>query len=209
MKPAPRCPPRSQIGFTLIEVVIATALAAMVMAGLVASMRTFGASLSKTEERVEKLDEMRLGSEFLRRVLEAPVTDIRRAPVDGKTALHFAGSADSIVLLGNLPARNGLGGLSLIRIAARDEGGARNLLLQSVPYAGEDRGAPLDDAEPQLIIGHIDAWRIAYRDPTTREWAPQWTETERLPDMLRIEIEREGRRWPDIVVALRPLGALP
>lgn len=200
---------RSQSGFTLIEVVIATAIAALVMAGLIASMRTFGASLSKTEERVERLDEMRLGTEFLRRVLEAPVTDIRRAPLDGKSDLYFAGGADNIALLGNLPARNGLGGLSLVRIGLRDEGGERNLVLQAVPFAGNERSASPDAAEPQLIVSRVDALRFAYRAADTREWTAQWTDGEKLPDMLRIEIEREGRRWPDIVVALRPLGALP
>ena len=56
-------------GFTLVEVLVATALLSLVMLGLLTAMRSFAQSETRIDERIRIDDDLRVSERFLRLVM--------------------------------------------------------------------------------------------------------------------------------------------
>lgn len=201
---------RGQRGFTLVEVIIAASLASLVMLGIISAVRTFGTSLSKAEDRVERTDEMRLASEYLRQLLQNVVADLRQPLPDGTLHVYYVGEAQHLQFLTNVPPRHGMGGMSIVDLSLASNGGDTDLVMRAVPWVPQpERMASLDEARPEILIPQVTALRLGYRHPDTGEWSDQWADTDKVPDLLRVEIARSGQSWPPLLIRLQPLGAAP
>lgn len=195
---------RAASGFTLVEVVIALSLLALVMLGLVSAMATFGRTATTMEGRFERGDEARLVSEFLRGALGRVPEHYRQRLDDARMAVMFEGSNSELRWLGVMPPRHGMGGLHHFRLSAAATEIGPSLALQYVPYLGGDTMPDWGAVEPRLLSGRITGFDIGYAGAGDEGWADAWVGEEELPQLVRLAIASEHGAWPDLIVRVRP-----
>jgi general secretion pathway protein J len=69
-------------GFTLIEVMIALTLLSMIMVAIIAAMRTFGNTKATIQQVTNRVDEIRVVSEFLRKTIGSAMPVLQQGGLD-------------------------------------------------------------------------------------------------------------------------------
>lgn len=193
------------VGFTLVEVVVALTLLSLVLLGLVSALRSFGQTSTRLEAQTLIVDDLRLVSALLQRTISRASSSKYQDPADQVVRTWFAGSAEGLVWLGQLPARHGIGGLNHLRLFVSGKSGAtdRNrLLLQMVPYAGNENRPDWNALEPRVLLDDIDSLHLQYQGVGETDWQDFWNEPEVLPGLVRLVAAVRGRPWPPIVIRL-------
>ncbi len=197
-------------GFTLLEVLIATALLSLVLIGLLTAMRAFARSEERIDERVRIDEELRVTDGFLRGVLAAIAPRQRPQPAGGATAeIDFSGSADEMRWIGVMPARHGAGGLYRFRLFVRPSGVGEPaaLVLEFSPFVVGFE-APLDPSSvrSRVMVSPVAGVRFRYQDDLAsgEQWHDAWPHADRLPQRIGLVIEGTKRSWPGIVVGVVP-----
>jgi general secretion pathway protein J len=204
-------------GFTLIEVVIALALSAMVMLGLVSALASLGATASRIDERAGQSDRQWLVNEFLRATLSSATGQLQYTRTDGSQSIYFHGEAQMLEWLGSMPARYGVGGLHHFRLLLQNDDAASGtrLVLQYAPYitpTTETPGFESADFSTHVLATAVSAFSIAYQSKPEREdedavWSDSWDDAVRPPGRVRIQIDAENTAWPPLVTALGAVDA--
>lgn len=193
--------PTAGRGFTLIEVVIALTLVAVILTGLVSALVSFGKTSTRVEERALTSDDVRLVYAFLEQSLSAAAPRVRVRPEDAVPVSWFEGSGTELEWLGLMPARHGVGGLYHLRLGAeRGDDGRRALLLHYLPYAGDDPPPDWGAAESHLLLDGVTAFDLAYRALDEDEWRAEWSAIEVLPARVKVGLAVRGQAWPELIV---------
>lgn len=190
-------------GFTLVEVVVALTLLALILLGLVGAMRTFGQTSARLEAQTLAVDDLRLVGALLQRTIARASRATHQDPADQSVRIWFAGGGEGLTWLGQLPARHGAGGLSHLRLFAEDKPGGegrRRLLLQMAPYAGATHPPDWGMLEPRVLLDDVDTLRLQYQGYGEAEWREVWDDPAVLPRFVRIAIVVDGRPWPPVLV---------
>jgi general secretion pathway protein J len=201
---------RAQAGFTLLELVIALTLLALMSGVLYGALGFAGRSWEGGEAKAEATSAMRLTHEFLRAQLEGqhPLR-MHKMP---EFPLVFAGRADEVRFAAPLPARITGGGIWYYRLAHVREGDRERLVLQRVVPDLEAAALPeFDRADRSILAEDIAELRVAYygRDPgaaasVAPTWRDRWDDRNRLPLLVRIDVApKRGPAWPTLLVAPR------
>jgi general secretion pathway protein J len=193
-------------GFTLIEVVIALSLLALIMLGLVSALSTFGRTASSMDQRFERGDEARLVGEFLRGTLERVSARTMMLTGDGALRPMFEGTSSELQWVGVMPARHGVGGLYHFRLFVAQDVSGPVLALQYLPYIGGNLMPDWGGAAMRDLVGGLRHLDIAYAGADEGEWFSQWLAEEEVPQLMRLSIDARDASWPDLVVRLRPTG---
>ncbi len=198
---------RTLRGFTLIEVLVATALLAAGLALAFATLRAATATVERGEEMARQAERIRAVEGFLRRRLAS--AHPFAFEVDERTGepLRFTGEADRMQFVSDLPPYLGHGGPALHDLAVvRDRDGLRLEVSFATVLAGQTwREEPPRPPEP--LADGLGSVRLSYRgidrEGALTGWLSQWPDSSQLPLQVRIEIEgeREGP-WPPLVVSL-------
>jgi general secretion pathway protein J len=202
---------RSARGFTLIEVLLASALLAAGLTLAFATILGATATTRRGEELAQANEQMRAVLGFLRR----RIAGARGATFDTDQStglpMRFVGDRERMRFVADLPDYIGRGGPNLhdLRIE-RDGDGVRLLLDLAVVQAGTsvlERGR-----EPELLAGGLRSARFRYRglgaDGELADWQDEWTAVEQLPLLVEVTlVGADGREWPTLVVAPRLAGA--
>lgn len=192
--------PRRGAGFTLIEVVIALALVAVILAGLVSALVSFGKTSARIEERTLISDDVRLTYAFLEQSLSPATPRVWVRPRDLTQVSWFQGGDGELEWLGLMPARHGVGGLYHLRLGVeRGPRGAGRLMLSYLPYTGDD---PPDwsRAESHLLLDGVTGFALAYRALDEDEWRSEWRDVQVLPARVKMDLAVRGQPWPPLVV---------
>ena len=200
-----------QRGFTLIEVLLATALLASGLALGFATLRAATATVDRGEAMAERTERMRAVEGFLRRRLAGAQMISFAQDTGTGGALRFVGEADRIRFVADLPSYLGRGGPHLHDIAVHGRGDDAALAVSfGMVLAGEtieeDQPRP-----PEPLVEGLTGLRILYRgidqEGALTEWMDAWEAYESLPLQVSIEIESDdGGAWPPMVVALPQAG---
>jgi general secretion pathway protein J len=201
---------RRQHGFTLLELVIALTLLALMSGVLYGALGFAGRSWEGGEAKAEETSSMRLSHTFLRAQLEGqhPLR-MRKMP---EHPLVFAGSRDELRYAAPLPPRISGGGIWYYRLAVVREGDRSRLVLErQVPDLDAGSLPEFERADRSILAEDIGEVRLSYfgRDSgasnlTTPTWRERWDDRNRLPLMIRIDVvPRRGPAWPTLVVAPR------
>jgi general secretion pathway protein J len=198
-----------QRGFTLIELVVAMALLGTMMlllySGLSFSLRGWDAGDANGRRSVDR----RIGENFVRRELSELFPMRWKEPMAVKFA--FEGGRDHLKFVSSRPADISQGGLSLVGLEVQEEGrGSRkkNLVMRRAMPDDEAKSfAPLDAAEPFVLIAGVDSVVFEYfgaeNDFTPPQWNDAWKWDARVPEMIRLHIRTEdGAPQPEMVVRL-------
>jgi general secretion pathway protein J len=198
----------AQRGFTLIELVVAMVLLATMMlllySGLSFSVRSWDAGDANGRRTADR----RLGENFLRRELSELFPMRWKEPNVVKFA--FEGERDHMRFVSSRPAGIAQGGLSLVGIEVQDEGRGsrrRNLVMRRAMLGDEQKSfAPLEAAEPVVLIAGVDSVSFEYfgaeTDFATPQWTDSWKWSFKMPEVVRVRIRGEEGVLPEMAVRL-------
>lgn len=200
-----------QRGFTLIEMLLATALLAAGLALAFATLRAATATANRGESLAQRNERMRAVQGFLRaRIAAARPVAFAIDPATG-LARRFAGDERQLEFVADLPDYLGRGGPHLHRLMVERDGDGVRLLVGFHMVQG---GAVVEDPDPiapEVLVEGLRAVRFRYRglDAQRRPgaWQSRWDAAEALP--LQVEIrfqDRDGDAWPPLLVALPLAG---
>lgn len=203
---------RAVAGFTLMEVLVATALLAGAMTLGFATLRAASSAATRGEQKAQRNERMRAVEGFLRRRIASalPVS----YDVDERSGIpsRFRGEPDRIRFVADLPAYLGRGGPHLhdIRVV-RDGDGVRLQVAFAVVLANEIIEEP-DPRPPELLADGLREVKLSYRalDAQNRvgDWQGAWEQSDRMPLQVKIEIvDGRGDRWPPVVVSMPQAGS--
>ena len=203
---------RQSRGFTLVELMVALALFAILAGILFGSLRLAGRSADAGEEKAQASSGMRLASDYLREQLTSQHPQRMRKMLE--FPILFGGTQDEVRYAATLPGRVGVGGMWYYKLLVENVPGKQfpALVLERVMPDLDGLSLPsFSDAERSVLADDIKSVKISYygRDrgasldqaPT---WRNTWDDTQLLPVLVQIEVTpRMGDPWPPIVVAPR------
>lgn len=174
-------------GFTLIEVLIAITLLAIIVAVGFAVVRTGLRSWGAGEARFQVAEQRATGIGFLRNYL-ANALPVRENSASGLPVFSFIGAPQSVQFIAFPPDHVAHGMMYRFRLYA--EAGALRVSMQ--PY-GKPLLTPLLEAEQALILDQIREVRFAYfgsdqNQPGKPYWRPSWQQSF-FPELIGIHIE--------------------
>lgn len=204
-------------GFTLIEMLLATALLAMGVALAFAALRSAVVSVERAQGLADRTDEVRSAQQFLRRQLgaarpipwqppEASGEEERKALIGEPERIRFAAS---------MPGYLSFGGPYLQTLALERGDTGLQLVFEHAMLAGDQ---VLDDVgqPPHPLLEGIAEARFSYRGLDSQgelgDWQDRWEEVSWMPLLVRLDLRMADERsyWPPLEMQL-PLafGAQP
>ncbi len=194
-------------GFTLLEVLGALALLALLLVGVYGGIRSATHGARSGTAAIERMDAISAAQGFLRRelaqALAQPIgTDDHGQPV------FFAGSAHEMRFVAPLPGYLGTLGpqLQVLKLVAGGQDGQR--LEYQLAMLPPDGSAPTALGKPQVLLDHIKQGGFRYRgrDASGADvaWGDDWPDGSRLPQLVSVRLVLQGAHdWPDLDVPLR------
>ncbi len=188
--------PRGVAGYTLLEILLALAVAGLLLAALshgtwfgLFAWRQQGLDLAWTND-----------AESADRALRAMFRDIRpAAELQGRPPLIGAPETCEIVTMMPIPVE-GSSGPAVVRIAV-DE--AHRLVLRWQPAPHARWLSPLPPPRDAVLMDGVGRIEFAYWNDPAGGWLREW-QGPGLPRLIRLRIvfpASDRRHWPDIVVA--------
>ena len=196
-------------GFTLLELIIAMMLLALMSSLLYGTLSLSAGSWDKGEAKAVQSADMRLTEEFLRQSLTAQHPLRMHKALD--QPLYFQGTRDTLAYAGVLPGRAG-GGIYYFQLAVtRATDNSSLVLARMLPDAEATKVPVFDSADKSSLANGIAEVRFSYfgRDTDSNAaveptWRQEWRDPNVLPLMIRIDvIPEKGVAWPSLVVEPR------
>lgn len=196
-----------QGGFTLLEVLAAMVLLALLMLGIYAGIRTATATVRAGSAAIERNEQLAAAQQFLRRELSQVLAQTIGHGADGSNVV-FVGGVHELRYVAPLPGYlNPLGPqLQQVQLVPDGAGGLR--LEVRLGMLAPDGGSSLPLGEPQVLVDGIIEGRFSYTGtdaagrPVT--WTSTWPEGQQLPSLVRINLRLRGNAsWPEMLIPLR------
>ena len=198
----------AQQGFTLLELLVALVVFGLLLTTAYAGLRTAVTGWERAEIRIEAREEQRAVTRFLRRTL-AEITPLARIG-QGTWAVWFEGTPERLVFTSTMPALVAAGGVQEMALAVGvdEASGQRGLLLTWQPLDPEAEPGAFDstDRTTRLLAENVDKLSFEFFGSAESEneprWHFRWEARRRLPEMIRVVVEGQQRRWPAMVARI-------
>ncbi len=205
-----------QRGFTLLELLVVMSLLSLIMVGLVSALRSMAQTESRIDQRLERLDEIRVARTFLQQTLGRVSAMTLDAPgASGKRVVSFAATPDSLSWVGIMPARPSVGGRHFFRLAIEDTATGRDLVLRFLSWTPDIAFPDWSTAESRVLVSGISQITVQAKGmPPTGQyvsqawpvgWQDGWPVAEVLPEQVRLGLVDPQGDWPEWNIALRAL----
>jgi type II secretion system protein J len=195
--------PQNSLGFTLIEVVLALSIFALIGAVLYGAFSLSHSAVAKSQASFEDNQKLRSFTDLLGSYVRSAYP-YRQSVQD--TTVFFDGQEDQLTFVSSISLAMGGRGMSKIRVAweAAEEGEGAIQLEEEVPVRfnlSEDRdpGGLRNDV---IIRERVKDFRFAYLDPKSEDerWEERWDGREKLalPRAVRVSYRNhDGKeiRW--------------
>ena len=200
--------PSARNGFTLIEVLLATALLAAALALGFATLSAATATVRRGEQLAQANERMRAVAGFLRtRIPSARAIGFMVDP-DSGAPIRFVGTPERMRFVADLPDYLGRGGPYLHDISVVGE--ERDHIGLQVVFAQVQNAAAIAESsprKPETLADGLASVQFRYRalDATGKlgDWQERWIDSDRLPLQVSVRITpAAGAPWPDLVIAL-------
>jgi general secretion pathway protein J len=200
-------------GFSLIELLAALVLLALISAVLYGSISLVADSWDRGEAKSQQTRQMRLTEEFLRTTLAA-ARPLRLYGAN-ESPFPFAGADNWVAFPGLLPERLGLGGggLYYFRLALTpDEKGFQLTLARVIPQYDAARPPEFREADVSVLADGIRTLKLQYfgsvyeqgPDESQPIWRDRWDDRLQWPVLIRVDVTPvQGPAWPPLIVELK------
>jgi len=203
---------RHHRGFTMIELLVALGLFALMSSVLFGSLRLASRSTDAGEEKAQASSGMRLASDYLRTQLGSQHPQRMRKILE--FPLLFGGSADEVRYTAPLPGRVGLGGMWYYKLSVAPVPGKQRTALvldRMIPDLDALSMPTFTEAERSVLADDIKSIKVSYfgRDrgtslDTAPTWRANWEDSQLLPILIQVEVTpRAGEPWPPLLIAPR------
>lgn len=190
-----------EAGFTLVEMLVCLAVAALIGTLLVNAVRISGIA-SAAIARATAAEEVQSVRDHLRRTLGS----LARRRAEGERPALLGGPAALSARIG--PDRSVARSAELVialATVARADGGYDLVERRAAP----DAGSAENGGRPEILLERVAGLAIRYFGAPSRNvrpgWHAAWAAPDRQPTLLEIEVAFEAadrRRWPPLLVAL-------
>jgi len=195
-------------GFTLLEILLALTLLALVMLGVWGAMAGATRITHAADAVMARSENVRTVQQFLRRYVSAAQLQPYLAEGDTRARM-FAGDATSMHYVAPLPMQSGHAGLYVQTISLhKNPSGGLSLELAYQPYTAD---AP-ETANPvtHLLLSDLRGGKFQYLAAAAfgkpAAWRDDWGAVNGLPLAVRIHLDPAWRArvpFPDMVIPLR------
>lgn len=208
----------NQHGFTLVEVLVAVSLLSLIMVALGSAMRTMAQTEIRVDQRLQRMDELRVARGFLQQVLGRVSARKEPAPSSqGGTQVAFKATERSIEWVGVMPARHGLGGRFFFRLQPEDTAEGLSLVLRFKAWDIQATGFPdWSQTEARTLVEHLIDFQVSAegrpsggQSPSPQwpiGWVLGWPVPDQLPQRVRLQWSSASGLWPDLVVPVIALS---
>jgi len=207
-------------GFTLLEVLVAMVIMAVIMTTAFGALRLGGRSWEAGVARATDNERFRAVAGLMRRQLSQIIP--MSWPDVKKKRIAFEGASDQLRFVSPAPQQYRQAGLFEYGLSAQRDGPDTNLILSFIPF-NPDAEAFQRPARNQQLLLVAGLQRVSFdyfgspgnartRARTSRQppgWQPSWpADATRFPDLIRVRMEvNEGQQpWPDLYLALHAGG---
>ena len=200
-----------EAGFTLLELLVAFTLLAMLLALLAGGLRFGATAWQKGVGKIDAVTEVGLVQQLVRRLLSEALP-LRPFVEQDPPSIAFSGDGDRVTFLGFASAQAIPGGVYQIGLAIEGDRGDRNLVMswRRLVFEGRDF-APWDENQRSVLMAGIDSGAFAYFGPDGADranpsWRDSWKDLSALPVRVRLRLvfpAGDMRNWPTLVVAPR------
>jgi len=195
-------------GFTLIELVIALTLLAVMMTLLWGSLDFAVRSWDTGEARAAQAAQRRLSENFLRREMTSLFPMRWRDPTAVKLA--FEGERDRVRFASTRAAGTSAPGISIVGLALEENSETRNrdlVMRRALPPADAKDFSALDEGERTVLVPGVERAEFSYfgteNDLVEGNWRDTWDIATRIPQLVKLKVKlADGQQLPDFVVAM-------
>lgn len=190
-------------GFSLMEVLAALALLAILLLGVYSGVRSTTLTVSHGSSAIARLDEVRGAREFLRRELSS-ATALPWKMLDERTPVVFEGDATHLRFVSTLPGYLGKLGPQVIEVVLAEDGkDTRTLEARLSPLPGSQ--STVTSGAGDSLLARVRSLRLRYARRGSSTWQEQWSEPTVLPGAIEISVvpDEGSDAWPPLVVAPR------
>jgi len=201
---------KSASGFTLLELIVALLLFAMISGVMFGSLSLAGRSWDGGEAKAAQVAEMRQTEEYLRAQLTSEFPLRSRKVVE--IPLMFAGDRDEMRYAAALPSRVVEGGVYLFRLKVVKEGDKSRLVQERmIPDLDATTDQEFRDPDRSILAEGIAEIHLSYygRDANANDadaptWRDRWEDKHRLPMLIKLDVKPEkAPAWPTLVIEPR------
>jgi len=200
---------RPHAGFTLIEMLLALSLLALLLGLAWTSMRAAIGSSRSGEALIARTEQLRSVQGFMRRQLTQALPIAFERVIEVGNELRFEGSDRELRFVAPMPGYLSRGGAHVQTLRLVGGGRGQRLEFDHAQLNGFDSDNPVYGAEPVVLLEGIADGRFEFRsfDETGRfgDWHSDWELSDRLPLMVRLQLRFErddARQWPEFEVTL-------
>jgi general secretion pathway protein J len=203
----------AQRGFTLVEMLVALSVAALLVSLVYGSVRVGQRSAAALGVQAEEAEVMRIGWEFLRQAIAQarPMAD----PDNPRDPSSFDGQPDRLIFVADMPAYIGIGGLMRIDLSRKATADGYQLLLTRRHQNETPIAASGEPDQQAVLVQNLDHLAIAYfgqqgRSPAPA-WHSSWDSVGNLPNLIRISVKPAAApSWPVLIASpltgTKPIG---
>lgn len=183
---------RRPAGFTLIEVMLAVMLLALLLAGTYGAIRTAVRATHSGEIAVDRTNRLRVAQEFLRHQISRIMPLAFGTDESTNTNIVFEGSGNSIRFVAPMPGYLSKGGPYVQTLTfAGGRGRGRQLLFTNSMLNGFDlEETNGSSTEPVVLLDQIEDGQFEFRtldeDGELTDWSDQWDDPSVTPVMVRV-----------------------
>jgi general secretion pathway protein J len=201
---------RRASGFTLLEVMLAIMLLALLLAGTWGSIRTAVHAMHSGETQIDRTNRLRVAEEFMRHQISRILPLSYGSDESTNTNYVFEGDANFMRFVAPMPGYLSKGGpyVQTLRLVGGRSG--KQLVFTDYMLNGFDlENEKPSDTEPAVLLDQIQDGKFEYRtlddNGDLTDWLDQWDDPTVTPVMVRILITMrpEARvSFPDLEVPL-------
>jgi general secretion pathway protein J len=194
----------AEAGFTLVELLVAFTLFALLSVLLLSGLRLGIESWQRGGKHEARLEDVLHAQTLLRRLIDVAYPRFIDAP-GGNGYVDFSGGGQTLTFLSEGPLSLDQGGRFQFTLSAVEQDGQTNLVLTARPELAA--GDSDQVSARRSVLTNIDSLAFAYygrrRAEADVQWHSDWTKERELPLLVRLQLRfRAGDRgvWPDLVI---------
>ncbi len=202
--------PRRAAGFSLLEVLLAITLLAILLAGAMSGIRAATRAMHAGEQNIERTNRLRVAQEFIRREISRSLPLAFGQEHGSGANFVFQGENDFVRFVAPMPGHLSRGGPYVQTLElARGRNGLQLVFTHNMLNGFDLDKLKPDDGTPVLLLDGIRRGRFEYRkfddQNELEDWEDEWENPSMLPVMMRIDLEmtpESGLVWPTMEIPL-------